>query len=1360
MIPEAVKVLFVDEDETHYNRINRLLKSLDIIHVHLDWVTTPETALTRVRAQSQHYDAYLIDSGFTGVEGDDGLIEELSGTTSPVIVLTPSPQIGLTALKKGAADYLVYNQLSAPLIEHSLRLTLDHTKTQSQLHTWASESQAQTEALHEIILSAISDAVFMTDDWGNFTFVCPNVHVIFGYSRLETQKLGNIRHILGDRLVDLDHLKTEGEITNLERQITDKFNQIHDLLINVKQLAINGGTILYTCHDISEHKQAEVQIRELNNQLEQRVKERTTELQQINAQLVQEIRERRQVEHTLAVSEERFRGIFDQAAVGIAQATLDGSFIVVNQKFADIIGYTCEEVLAKTWQDITHPDDVEADEAYVRQLLTNEIDRYSMEKRYIHKQGRVIWVQIHTTRLQEPSGTPQSLIGIVEDITQRKQIECQLQEYRNHLEDLVEQRAAELVRANQHLQQEISERQRAESAIYFQARLLDLVNHAVIATDLSGIITYWNRFAETLYGWSATEVMGRSIVEVLCPETAPEKAIEIISYLQQGESWSGEFWVQHRDGTIFPVQVTNSSIYDETGQFIGIVGISFDLTERKQVEAALQQANAELGITVQEKKRSLTRAIQQLQEEIRKRQQAQDQLQLITDALPVCISYLDTDLRYQFANKTYQTWFGLPPEVICGKTVPEVIGEDAYQRVRGYLERVLGGEYVTYETEIPYSSGGTRYVVATLIPAFGDSVNLDSPRPIQGYYALITDISDRKRMELALQESQQKYQTLFDILPIGFSITDETGHIIEANPASETILGISICQQTQRQYNAPEWRGIRPDGTPMPSHEFASVIALTENRVVKNSEAGIHKPDGEIVWLSVTAAPISLPGYGVAIAYLDITERKMAEIVLQQAKDEADAANLAKSEFLANMSHELRTPLNAILGFTQLMSHERSLSAQHHNYLGIINRSGEHLLALINDILSMSKIEAGQMAIELKSFDLYRLIDTIKQMFQVKSAHKCLEFITQHSSPVPRYVQTDENKLRQVLINLLDNAVKFTDKGRVTLTLDIDELNNLQVSIRDTGQGIAPGEIDSLFEPFVQTKVGKDSQTGTGLGLAIVQRFIQMMGGEITVNSQLGEGTLVEFSIPITPTEATEVISQSHPNRVLRIAPEQPSYRILVVEDNPTSCQLLCELLETVGFEVQSAENGQQGITIWDSWQPHLIWMDIRMPVMDGKDATQWIRHQERLNQERGEMLPSDLSATVIIAITASAFTEEIQSFLAVGCDDFVIKPIQEHIIFEKMVQHLGVRYLYDDTPSVVSLDSGDSLPILTSESLGVMPEMWRVQLNQAASSLDEELMRQLVQQIPDTQANLAISLIQLIDDFQFDQIINLTQRK
>ena len=180
----------------------------------------------------------------------------------------------------------------------------------------------------------------------------------------------------------------------------------------------------------------------------------------------------------------------------------------------------------------------------------------------------------------------------------------------------------------------------------------------------------------------------------------------------------------------------------------------------------------------------------------------------------------------------------------------------------------------------------------------------------------------------------------------------------------------------------------------MPNHEFACVIALTENRVVKNYEAGVRKPDGEILWLSITAAPISLLGYGVAIAYLDITERKTAEMVLQQAKDEADAANLAKSEFLANMSHELRTPLNSILGFTQLMSHEASLSPQHQNYLSIINRSGEHLLALINDILSMSKIEAGRMVIEPKSFDLYQLMDTIKQMFRVKSANKYLEFIT------------------------------------------------------------------------------------------------------------------------------------------------------------------------------------------------------------------------------------------------------------------------------------------------------------------------------------------------------------------------------
>jgi len=534
---------------------------------------------------------------------------------------------------------------------------------------------------------------------------------------------------------------------------------------------------------------------------------------------------------------------------------------------------------------------------------------------------------------------------------------------------------------------------------------------------------------------------------------------------------------------------------------------------------------------------------------------------------------------------------------------------------------------------------------------------------------------------------------------------------------------------------------------------------------------------------------------------IELNERKQAQAQLQHAKEAAvsaaaqsAAANRAKSEFLANMSHELRTPLNTILGFTQLMTHERSpveplssgqslsghavhsLSTQQQEYLGIISRSGEHLLLLINDILSMSKIEAGRLTLNENSFDLYHLLDNLEKMFQLKATNKGLELIFERTSDVPQYVHADESKLRQVVINLLGNAIKFTQSGRVTLRVTRElnvgrfkvegsklssnlEPNNLQpvtlrFEVEDTGPGIAAEEIDRLFSPFVQTQTGRKSQSGTGLGLAISDRFVRMMGGTITVSSVLGRGTLFKWDVQINVVPAAQVLPQEPKRQVISLAPNQPKYRILVVEDSLTNRKLLTNLLKSLGFEVREAQNGQEGIALWESWKPHLIWMDIRMPVMDGYEATQQIRAQESLLRTPW----SSNSPTVIIAVTASAFEEERDRFLASGCDDFVLKPFREEIIFEKVAQHLGVCYLYEDRTSTYSSQPVASYLQVTPEQLAVMPADWITRLHQAARSLDAELMNRLIKQIPESNYSLAIALSDLINNFRFDRIMELTQ--
>jgi signal transduction histidine kinase/CheY-like chemotaxis protein len=475
-------------------------------------------------------------------------------------------------------------------------------------------------------------------------------------------------------------------------------------------------------------------------------------------------------------------------------------------------------------------------------------------------------------------------------------------------------------------------------------------------------------------------------------------------------------------------------------------------------------------------------------------------------------------------------------------------------------------------------------------------------------------------------------------------------------------------------------------------------------------------------------------------------------------KKAAENANRAKSEFLANMSHELRTPLNAILGFTQILERDRDLTVSQKENLGIINKSGEHLLALINDVLDMSKIEAGRLTIAECDFDLDSLLQLLHDMFQLRAKAKNLHFAIERDPCLPRYLKTDEKKLRQVLINLLANAIKFTEQGTVTLRVNSEAGNfndrtetnrkiKLTFAIKDTGSGIAEDELALLFKPFSQTKTGRASQQGTGLGLAISDRFARLLGGEITCESVLSRGTTFTLHLPVKLGQAIETSIQTQRRRVVGLAPGQKEYRILIVDDRSTNREILVKLLQPLGFAVREAENGQVAIALWETWQPDLIWMDMQMPVVNGYEAAQTIK-----SHLRGQ-------ATIIIALTASVFEEERSLVLSAGCDDFVRKPFTIEVIFEKMADYLGVRYLYED----ISSSEFNSLPPtsneqLSAQSLTVMDKDWCDRLQQAAAQLDERLLAGLIAEIPQESAFMAQELQAYIDNFDFEVIVNLAR--
>jgi PAS domain S-box-containing protein len=1034
------------------------------------------------------------------------------------------------------------------------------------------------------------------------------------------------------------------------------------------------------------------------------------------------ITDRIQIELALQASEERYRLLSEVNPIGIFRNDLQGRCIYANAKTLEITGLSLEENLGEGWGQHLHPDDRDwmyaAWSNFVQQTNLGHEVEYKVEHRYLYPDGSVKWGFAQAVPEYSAAGELVGFIGSVIDITDRKQAEAALQEKQQQL-----------------------------------TSLLNNIPHIAWLKDRESRFLAVNEPFAQACGSTPSQLVGLNDLDIWPSHLAEAYRQDDREVMASRQQKRVEEPLRTAAGVEQWIETIKTPILNKQGEAIGTAGIAMDITQRKQAELALQQLNEELEQRVQQRTQELARSEQDLRTVFNN---VYDAI-FIHDLDGTILDINDRALELHAATR----------EQLMGANIPDLSAPDTpVERIAEVLRQTQAGENLRLEWQ------GRRFDDGSIFDA---EVSLRKVTLANRLVVIagVRDISDRKQAEAQLREQEEFLRSIYEGVNqpifVGDILPDQTVVQLGWNPVAAKLMGKS----SKEVAGKPLAEIFAAEDVPRLLDRYTQCIEAKKSLTF---EECITFQQGTRWMLSTYNPLINAEGrvYRVVGTVYDITDRKRLEEELRQmnaelenrvqqrtqdlqaAMEAAETANRAKSTFLANMSHELRTPLNAILGFAQLLSRDLTMAAEQRNQLAIINSSGKHLLNLINDILEMSKIEAGRIHFEPNSFDLYLLLDLLEEMFQMRAREKGLHLMVERGAELPRYVQTDENKLRQVLINLLGNAIKFTSAGQVELHVRprgggrASELE-LEFQVRDTGIGIAADELDSLFEPFTQSRSRQVFQEGTGLGLSISRQFVQLLGGDLQVSSRVGVGSSFSFSIPVQPVEGAECPATPSGPVIVGIAAGQPSYRILVAEDTETNRLLMVQLLQSLGFEVASAGTGEEVVEVWECWQPQLVWMDMRMPGMDGYEATRQIRARER--QREGLTGP-----TVIIALTASAFEEDRARVLAVGCDDFVRKPFQEAELLEKMAVYLGVEYVYAEAEAVAESQ------VVTSEfdviaALRSLPAGLLGQLYQATLQLNNQQLTQLLQGLAVEQPKLATLLLEKLDNFDLEQILHLLQK-
>ena|GEM_PF-1334333 len=764
---------------------------------------------------------------------------------------------------------------------------------------------------------------------------------------------------------------------------------------------------------------------------------------------------------------------------------------------------------------------------------------------------------------------------------------------------------------------------------------------------------------------------------------------------------------------------TLAPVKSEDNDYVNIYAA--DVTARRQAENALTKANIELEQRVVER----TREIATLSE--------------VVDQSSVAFGIANLDGSFVTVNEAYAKLTGYTRAELLDKKMNwnKVLTPPEWHAVNAAkLEACLRTrQMVHFEKEYFRKDGSRVPVEVHAQPIYGQACELLHLR------AFVTDISERKAHEAKLAADAHEIEQLYNRAPCGYHSLNKKGEFVRVNDTELAWLGYTRAELLGR--NMAELL------TPEYQKNFKkSFIGFTNADANDNFDINMVRKDGTVfpVVMNTLAARDAAGNFIESrTTVFDNTERKKAAENLEAAWLVANEASRAKSDFLANMSHEIRTPLNAVLGFTHLLQQDSSLPEPVLNKLKIIGKSGENLLTILNDILDLAKIESGRMVVQPVEFSCVNLLEEVMQLFQSPAEAKQLSLVLVKLGELPNLVRADGEKIRRVFSNLLGNAVKFTRTGGIEVTAKAVSAGagqplRLHLTVKDTGPGIAPKEISRLFKKFEQTSAGRATQTGSGLGLAISQQYARLLGGNITTESQVGQGSTFDFEVPVEPVFGTVPFQINRKSSALRLAPGQPDCRVLAVDDFEDNRNFLLELLRRAGLVCRPAASGAEALTVTAEWLPQLVLMDTRMPEMSGLETIRRLRAGQ------------EYAALKIISLSATAYAEDREAALANGADDFVAKPVQPAELLEKIGRLLKLDFVSIAPTAPAHFATRTEMVA----AIARLPDEWRNQLNDDLLQANFQRVGEAINRIESEHPDLAKALQQLAGQFDAESLLQL----